>query len=183
MKSFRVLSIFILVIGVSSLRAERKKWTPDMAYNTKLLIAGQPSKSAWGYSKEGQQAEYKMLYLLEAHKATTLATLSLERRIEEEITALEVITQKNLWEFSSALGCMNDVVRCSFQDTIKHFEVKPNPDLLLMMLYHFEVYCYGGDGDESWPELIGKLQKLDPAITEKAKKLAVKGVAARNSHR
>lgn len=73
-----------------------------------------------------------------------------------------------------------DVVKSAYKEVTPYFSIEKNPELLLMMLYHFEVYRSGGDRDESWPEVIQPLQELDPAITAKAKELAKEGILKRN---
>ena len=136
---------------------------------------GDPIKSPWSFSAEAQRAEYRMLYLLQAHKDAILLALSFERKVGEG-----KITQEQIVKLRQVGGNLNDVVRCSYTDVTPYFSTNNNPTLLLMMLYHFEVYCYGGDSDESWPTIIKPLQELDPEITAKAMELAKKGTAERN---
>ena len=176
MKKHGLLIIGILAFCGSGLHAEEKPWKPDMGYAVdRRLSASEPITSPWEFSKEAERAEYQMLYLLEAHKDATLLALNLRHKGGDVS-----ITQEQRNQLNHVVGNLSEVVRTSFSDVTPFFLTKMNSTLLLMMLYHYEVYCYGGDSSESWPVIIKPLQDLDPVITAKAKELAKKGIEGRN---
>ena len=177
MKTYPMFAISVLFSFSSMVHAEPKPWTPSMSYSeSRWRSVSDPHPRLWTFSKVAERAEYQMPYLLQADKDATLLALSLESKVREG-----KISQGQIVQLRGIGGSLHEVVRCMYEDVTPYFEKKPNPTLLLMMLYHFEVYCYGGDSDESWPDIIEPLQALDPAITAEAKKLAVKGIADRKA--
>jgi hypothetical protein len=65
---------------------------------------------------------------------------------------------------------LGEILEMSYHDAIKGFRAKPNPTLLLMMLYHHDAYV--NSANEQWPPTIEALRMLDPEITKKAENLA-----------
>jgi hypothetical protein len=172
MKTHITIIAALLASCISSLSADEKPWTPDMGYNVdRRLSAGGPINSPWDFSKEAERAEYRMLYLLEAHRDAVMLALAFERKVGEG-----KISQEQIVQLRQVGGNLNEVVQASYAEASPYFTTRKNPTLLLMMLYHFEVYCYGGDSNEGWPVTIKSLQELDPAITAKAKELAKQGI-------
>jgi len=176
MKNHSLVAALLLCAMTPVAQSKEKPWSPSMPYNVdRRLDSGDPDPSPWTFSKDAQRAEYRMLYLLQAHKDAVLLALSMERKVKSR-----EITQEQIIEPRSIDGNLVEVVKCSFSDVLPYFKAKSNPTLLLMMLYHFEVYCRGGDSDEGWPAIIKPLHEIDPEITAKAKELAKKGIAERN---
>ena len=175
MKMHSIFAISILLGCSLGLQAQEKPWTPDMDYNTdRRLSAGDPDVSPWKFSTETRRAEYGMLYLLQAHKDAILLSGKLRSKVGEG-----KITQEQIFQLRRIGANLDEVLKSSYGEVTPHFSCKKNPTLLLMMLYHYEVYGPGGDS-ESWPTIIKPLQDLDPEITAKAKELAKKGTAGRN---
>ena len=168
MKKHQLLILATLLGTMYSLSAEVQPWSPDIRYDTSR--AGfEDSDTPWGLSPEARDAENTLRHVLEAHKQAVILGLGfpphngLDQKAYERVKAIS--------------GCLGDVVTSEYLRILPYFKKKSNPTLLLMMLYHFEVYCAGGDGDESWPWIIEHFQKLDPATTAKAKEMAKKGKA------
>ena len=168
MKPYAVSAIVILLISLASSSAKEKQWTPNMDYNVdRRESGGDPITSPWDFSVDAQRAEYSMLYLLQADKDAAILAQELEHKVNEG-----TLTQEQIVRLRQIGGNLGDVVISAYADVTPYFSTQKNPTLLLMMLYHFEVYRHGGDSNESWPSVIKPLQELDPAITAKAKGLA-----------
>lgn len=176
MKTSPMSLIASLVIGLASSSAKEKQWSPDMDYNVDRRESGSdPITSPWDFSADAQRAEYGMLYLSQADKDAVILALELEHKVGEG-----TLTQQQIVRLRRISGNFADVVKCEYTEVTPYFLKRANPTLLLMMLYHFEVYRHGGDADESWPSVIKPLQELDPVITAKAKELAKEGMIRRN---
>ena len=64
---------------------------------------------------------------------------------------------------------LDEVLQMSYHDAIKGFRTKPNPTLLLMMLYHYDAHVKSAM--ERWAPTIEALREIDPVINEKRKML------------
>ena len=68
---------------------------------------------------------------------------------------------------------LDEILQMSYHDAIKGFRTKPNPTLLLMMLYHYDAYVKSAM--ERWAPTIEALREIDPVINKKAENLAGSG--------
>jgi hypothetical protein len=160
--------VTILLVTLSALHCSAEvTWDPSQPYNSV-----REGESSWTHSIDARRCEYGLKYLLEAHKDAVEVQLSSESKVSEGL-----FSQEELVRIGGIAGNLGEVIRCAFSESLKYFQEEPNEDLLLMLLYHFEVYCYGGDSCEAWPGIIKPLQKLDPELSKSAKELAKDGKA------
>lgn len=145
-------------------------WNPSEPYNSV-----REGESSWTHSDDARRCEYGLKYLLEAHKDAVESQLSNEAKVSEGL-----MSQEEIVRLRTIAGNLSEVIKSEFTESVRYFQQKPNPDLLLMLLYHFKVYCYGGDSCESCPEIIKPLRELDPEMTARADSFALKGVEERN---
>ena len=121
-------------------------------------------ESPWEGDRTALDEAYRMEYLLSADKLANELDLQLEGRVSQDI----IVKVRGIG------GDLDDVLLISYRNITPLLLKKKDPILLLLMLYHFEVYSRGS-ANESWDPTIEPLQKIDPAITTRAKELAKKG--------
>lgn len=150
--------------AAQALASGEKRWTTDMPYTAdRRESASDPVESPWGFSTSAETAEYRLLHLMEAHKNATILNLQLDRDGElEHETAVRL---------RQVVGSLDEALECSYRDAIAYFAKAENPSLLLMMLYHYELYGVRSSM-ERWLPTISSLRKLDPEMAKRAKKLA-----------
>jgi hypothetical protein len=158
----------IIFACFAGLFAKETTWTPEMPYDT-YRSGVDDSGGPWDDHPEAHDAEVTLRHLLEAHKQAVILGSG-----RPPHNGFDPKAYKRVRAISYSL---HEVVSSSYLTILPFFKKKGNPNLLLMILYHFEVYCAGGDGDEAWPWIIEPLQRLDPVITAKAKEMAKKGKA------
>ena len=132
-----------------------------MPYNIDRRLSSRgPTESRWDFSEEARNVEYRMLYLLEADK-----------HARQLMDRLDTLDQELFRHVMTVNGNLDEVLECSFREAIPYFEKVENPTLLLMMLFHYEVYRKGS-AMERWDGTISALRKIDPEIAGKAKRFA-----------
>ena len=156
--------IGILMCTAQALVSGEKPWTPEMPYTSdRRESAKDPVESPWDFSGTAASAEYQMLHLLEAHKNATILNLQLDRdgKLNHE-TAVRL---------RQVEGDLDEALACSYHDVIPYLRKAPNPSLLMMMLYHYELYGIRSSM-ERWIPTMSSLRKIDPETSARAKKLA-----------
>ncbi|MEM7384807.1 MAG: hypothetical protein AAF514_07660, partial [Verrucomicrobiota bacterium] len=164
MKKQAIILIGILMFTAQALVSREKPWTPDIPYNTdRRDSANDPAESPWDFSSSAATAEYRMLHLMEAHKNATMLNLRLDRdgKLDHE-TAVRL---------RQVEGSLDEALECSYRDAIPYFAKAANPSLLMMMLYHYELYGVRSS-KEGWIPTISSLRRIDPETSARAKKLA-----------
>ena len=78
--------------------------------------------------------------------------------------------EKDVSKINLELLSLDELLEAAYGESIPYFAAKPNPNLLLMMLYHY--YVYSTSVHEGWGPTIFVLEKIDPVITDKAHRLA-----------
>jgi len=121
-------------------------------------------ESPWEGDLTALDEAYRMEYLLSADKLANELDLQLEGRVSQDI----IVKVRGIG------GDLDEVLLISYKNITPLLLKKKDPILLLLMLYHFEVYSRGS-ANENWDPTIEPLQKMDPAITTRAKELAKKG--------
>jgi hypothetical protein len=168
MKLSQAILIGILSLCVSTARADEKDWRPEMSYNemtTALFsVLDHVPDSPWKGDEAAVGEAYRMTYLLSADKRALELDWQLEGRASQDI----IVKVRGIG------GDLDDVLLSSYKKITPFLLKKKEPILLLLMLYHFEVYSRGS-ANEGWDPTIEPLQKIDPAITTRAKELAKRG--------
>lgn len=156
------LALYLLCVSLSMsaiLRAGEIPWTPDTPYNfdrRESASGGDPSP--WAETPEYSRIEYRLIYLMEADRAAK--RLAQTAKLSEAEHSL----------LSTTLDDLGEVLIGFYGEAMTFLKIKPNPTLLLMMLYHYNTYVQSAN--ENWPRIIATLRRLDPTITAKAETLA-----------
>ena len=168
MKLSQAILIGILSFCVSTARADEKDWRPEMSYNemrTALFsVLDHVPESPWKGDETACGELLRMNYLLSADKQACELEIQLEGRVSQEV----------IRKVRGVQGDLDEVLVSAYANITPFLLKKKDPILLLVMLYHFEVY--NGSANEGWEPTIEQLQKIDPAITARAKELAKKGL-------
>ena len=154
-----VIYLSCLMIGFSILQAGEVPWIPETPYNyDRRQSASEEDPSSLAHDRNASRIEYRLIYLMEADRSAKKL-----RQAAKLPEAEGVLLYRSIDDLDAVLEvCYREAISC--------FKAKPNPTLLLMMLYHYSAYV--NSAMERWEPTIKALRKLDPTITEKAEKLA-----------
>lgn len=133
-----------------TLYADELKWIPGEEYD---IARPKNEPSPWQNNKIYRRVEYRLLYLLEADAVLT------------KVKRAENVEGKRL-ELSRVLDNLDEVLEVCYEESVSYFKDKPNPRLLMMMLYHYEVD--GNSAMERWGPTIKALRAIDPEIAKQA---------------
>lgn len=160
MKMHRHALVLLYLFAMSRAIADDEiPWTPDLPYNADRRQSSSDNYSgAWEATPAFRRVEYRLTYLLEAD--LNAKKLRLTVKLPEAEGSL----------LYKAIDDLDEVLEVCYREAIPCLKDKPNPNLLLMMLYHYDAYVHSAM--ERWEPTIDLLRKLDPAIAEKAQKLA-----------
>jgi hypothetical protein len=160
MKTHQILLLATLLITTSTLllQAGEVPWTPETPYNyDRRQSASVDDPSPWAIDHDYRRIEYRLVYLMEADRSAK----KLERATK--------LPEAESLLLHRSIDNLDEVLEVCYREAIACFKAKPNPTLLLMMIYHYSAYV--NSAMERWDPTIDALRKLDPAITEEAVKL------------
>ncbi len=133
-------------------------WTPETPYcYDRRQSASEDNPSPWDSDPELDRVEYRLVYLMEADRCAK------KLRKSAKLPEAEAVL------LYGAVDHLDEILEMSYHDAIKGFRTKPNPTLLLMMLYHYDAYVKSAM--ERWAPTIEALHEIDPVITKRAENL------------
>lgn len=164
-KSTLILSFFV---NISIINAGEVSWMPALPYNyDRRQSTSDENSSSWDTIPNARKTEYRLELLMEAERNA----IELWRSNKESGLYFK-LSDKSRIQASETLSDLDETVEMAYTDAIPFFKKKANPNLLLMMLYHYNAYIHSGS--ESWPSVIESLRKIDSAITRCADDLSLK---------
>jgi hypothetical protein len=155
----RILCLICAVASFGSLHAGEVPWTPEAPYNyDRRQSASEDDPSPWASSSDFSRVEYRLTYLMEADR--NAIKLARGEKLDENDNML----------LHAVIDDLDEALEVCYREAIPCFKTRPNPTLLLMMLYHYDVYV--NSAMERWEPTIEALRQLDPATTQKPDKLS-----------
>lgn len=155
--SFYVLKLSILIIWALrvQLPAEEASWKLGDPYTA--FFEGTWTPGQIQHDMNCGTYQFRLQYLMQAHREA------------KELAASEDLDDANRRKVSrivddleeSLLPCYSESLRCFKKDS-------KNPTLLLMMIYHYQVYIKPYTANEGWSKIVGILEQVDPDITREA---------------